>query len=98
MSKSTLLMPCGKRPIQEGLITATDHPRRGAAAPQKSIVYSRNKLLVSDYLYSLEAGAREERPNTASWPGPSKEPAMFIGLIIIIILLAIFLGMRRRRR
>ena len=60
-------------------------------------VKTSNNLLVLDYVYSLGTGTSNiAEDGQLAW-GPSKESAMFIGLVIVIILLAAYVGFRLRR-
>lgn len=59
---------------------------------------SGRKLLVSNYRYSLRAALGSNRLRRPASSEQLEEPAMFIGLVIVIAVFAAYMMLRRRRR
>jgi hypothetical protein len=59
---------------------------------------SGRKLLVSNYRYSFKSSTGSSRLRRPASSGQSKEPAMFIGLVIVIAVFAAYMMLRSRRR
>ena len=68
---------------------------RGQSGPG---AVSGRKLLVSNYRYSVRAALGASAVGGQLAPGPLKELAMFIGLVIVIAVFATYMMLRRRRR